>query len=265
MRPWIRWTCLLAALLVAGSALAHAQRVRATAPRHRPVRGRSAGQQPEHAERNWRSPRAGGRCWARSPAAAGAAQRPASAMKLRKRAQDYVTGYDYRQDEGVSANRRADLQHHAGGAFRPGEGAGNGQRPGPAGVARNRGPSWCCGSPSTTAAARAWSGWPRSTRRVPSSTAPRPAVTRRPAGRERRRTGRRRRDLARRHRRHRGAHLVRYSPPMQLIGKLSTRARGWATGSFVDRRARAIALERRRHADARRVMAGGATAPRTRW
>ena len=117
MRRWIRWTCLLAALLVAGSALAQrveGDRARATGlfDAEVPVNSQNT------AERNSAFARAlvqvlnnlsGGRDAAAQPASAPSSSAPGLRHRLRlppgrRRVRDH---------------RRADLRHHAGGAFRP--------------------------------------------------------------------------------------------------------------------------------------------------
>ena len=105
MRPWIRWTCLLAALLVAGSALAQrveGDRARATGlfDAEVPVNSQNT------AERNSAFARALVQVLNNLSGGRDAAAQPGVGAEL-KRAQDYVTGYDYRQDEGVSATTGA--------------------------------------------------------------------------------------------------------------------------------------------------------------
>lgn len=105
MRRWIRWTCLLAALLVAGSALAQrveGDRARATGlfDAEVPVNSQNT------AERNSAFARALVQVLNNLSGGRDAAAQPGVGAEL-KRAQDYVTGYDYRQDEGVSATTGA--------------------------------------------------------------------------------------------------------------------------------------------------------------
>lgn len=105
MRRWIRWTCLLAALLVAGSALAQrveGDRARATGlfDAEVPVNSQNT------AERNSAFARALVQVLNNLSGGRDAAAQPGVGAEL-KCAQDYVTGYDYRQDEGVSATTGA--------------------------------------------------------------------------------------------------------------------------------------------------------------
>lgn len=105
MRRLIRWTCLLAALLVAGSALAQrveGDRARATGlfDAEVPVNSQNT------AERNSAFARALVQVLNNLSGGRDAAAQPGVGAEL-KRAQDYVTGYDYRQDEGVSATTGA--------------------------------------------------------------------------------------------------------------------------------------------------------------
>ena len=105
MRRSIRWTCLLAALLVAGSALA--QRVegdRASATglfdAEVPVNSQNT------AERNSAFARGLVQVLNNLSGGRDAAAQPGVGAEL-KRAEDYVSSYDYRQDEGVSATTGA--------------------------------------------------------------------------------------------------------------------------------------------------------------
>jgi hypothetical protein len=105
MRRSIRWTCLLAGLLLAGSALA--QRVegdRATASglfdAEVPVNSQNT------AERNSAFARALAQVLNNLSGGRDAAGQPGVGAELR-RAENYVTGYDYRQDEGVSSTTGA--------------------------------------------------------------------------------------------------------------------------------------------------------------
>ena len=105
MRRLIRWTCLLAALLVAGSALAQrveGDRARATGlfDAEVPVNSQNT------AERNSAFARALVQVLNNLSGGRDAAAQPGVGAEL-KCAQDYVTGYDYRQDEGVSATTGA--------------------------------------------------------------------------------------------------------------------------------------------------------------
>ena len=105
MRRSIRWTCLLAALLVAGSALAQrveGDRARASGPfdAEVPVNSQNT------AERNSAFARALVQVLNNLSGGQGAAAQPGVGAEL-KRAQDYVNDYDYRQDEGVSATTGA--------------------------------------------------------------------------------------------------------------------------------------------------------------
>ena len=161
--------------------------------------------------------------------------RPGVGQELR-RAKDYVAGYDYRQDQGVSATGAPTFKHHAGGAVRPGQGRQASSARWACRSGRSRGPSRCCGWRSTTARARVWSASRQSNaaRAVLDRAMERGYRLGLP-DRQRRRTGRGRRDLAQRHRRRSPALSARYSPPMQLIGKLYRKGNGWkADWIFVD-------------------------------
>ena len=254
---WTAWTVAGVGLLVAGSA--SAQRVEGDrAARAGPVRGRSDGQQPGRC-------RAQRRLRARAGAGAGQAvrrprrrRRPGVAQELRH-AKDYVDGYDYRQDEGVSRHRRADLQHHAGRALRPRRRSTTWPRRWACRSGRSRARSRCCGWRSTTAAARAWSGWRRPTPRVPCWTARSAArLPARPADRQRRRTGGGRRDLARRYRRHR-ARFVALQPADAADRQALPQQRRLDRGLDLRRqRQGAVDAGPTSNADARRAMAAGA-------
>ena len=101
MRRPIRWTCLLAALLVAGSAFAQrveGDRARASGPFDAEV---PVGSQND-AERDAAFARALAQVLAHLSGGRDAAALPGVGAEL-KRAEDYVTSYDYRQDQGVSA------------------------------------------------------------------------------------------------------------------------------------------------------------------
>jgi hypothetical protein len=101
MRRSIRWTCLLAGLLFAGSALAQrveGDRARATGlfDAEVPVNSQNT------AERESAFARALAQVLNNLSGGRDAAGQPGVGAEL-KRAATYVTGYDYRQDEGVSA------------------------------------------------------------------------------------------------------------------------------------------------------------------
>ena len=186
----------------------------------------------------------------------GAAQRPGVRDELR-RADSYVDGYDYRQDEGVSSTGAPSFQTTLVVRFKQGEvdelvrmlGLPNWPQPRPKPVlwlaiddgsgprlvglpqanaaraaldqARARG--FALGLPAGSAAEQAAVGaiWRGDTGAI--------------AGLSK-----------------------RYSPPMQLIGKLQRAAGGWqADWVFVDN-GRTLSKWSTRHADARRAMAGGA-------
>jgi hypothetical protein len=101
----IRWTCLLAALLVAGSALAQrteGDRARASGPFDAEVPVASQNDD----ERESAFARALAQVLNGLSGGRDAVALPGVAAEL-KRAGDYVTGYDYRQDEGVSATTGA--------------------------------------------------------------------------------------------------------------------------------------------------------------
>ena len=105
MRRPIRWTCLLAGLLVAGSALAQrveGDRARASGPfdAEVPVSSQNT------AERDRAFARALVQVLNGLSGDSGAAGQPGVGAEL-KRAEDYVTDYDYRQDEGISATTGA--------------------------------------------------------------------------------------------------------------------------------------------------------------
>ena len=105
MRRSIRWTCLLAALLVAGSALAQrveGDRAGATGlfDAEVPVNSQNT------AERNSAFARALVQVLNNLSGGRDAAAQPGVGAEL-KRAEDYVSSYDYRQDEGVSATTGA--------------------------------------------------------------------------------------------------------------------------------------------------------------
>lgn len=105
MRRSIRWTCLLAGLLVAGSALAQrveGDRARATGlfDAEVPVNSQNT------AERNSGFARALAQVLNGLSGGRDAAGQPGVGAEL-KRASDYVLDYDYRQDEGVSASTGA--------------------------------------------------------------------------------------------------------------------------------------------------------------
>jgi hypothetical protein len=100
MRRSIRWTCLLAGLLVAGSALAQrveGDRARASGPFDAEVPVSSQ----NDAERDSGFARALAQVLGNLSGGRDVASQPGVGAEL-KRAGDYVTSYDYRQDEGVS-------------------------------------------------------------------------------------------------------------------------------------------------------------------
>lgn len=256
MRRWIRWTCLLAALLVAGSALAQrveGDRARATGlfDAEVPVNSQNT------AERNSAFARALVQVLNNLSGGRDAAAQPGVGAEL-KRAQDYVTGYDYRQDEGVSATTGAPtfgttlvvhfdpakVQEMAGDLGLPvwpeprpkpvlwlAIDDGSGPRLvglGQANAARSildraKARGYKLGLPAGNAAEQAAAGaiWRGDTAAI--------------AGLSR-----------------------KYSPPMQLIGKLQRGAGGWvADWTFVDK-GKTLSTWQTKHADARRAMAGGA-------
>jgi len=105
MRRSIRWACLLGMLLVAGSALAQrveGDRARASGPfdAEVPVNSQNT------AERNSAFARALVQVLNNLSGGRDAATQPGVSAEL-KRAEDYVEDYDYRQDEGVSTTTGA--------------------------------------------------------------------------------------------------------------------------------------------------------------
>lgn len=250
------WAVLLAVLLL-GSGLAHAQRTegeRATATGA--YAAEVAVRNQTESERNAALGRALAQVLAKATGDRNAASRPGVRAELSK-ARSYVEGYDYRQDEGVSASGAPTFQTTLVARFkraavddlvqmlglptwpepRPkpvlwlaindgsgprlvGLGQVNAARP-VLDQAKARG--YALGLPAGNAAEQAAVGaiWRGDTAAVAS--------------------------LSR-----------RYSPPMQLLGKLYRGDGGWvADWTFVDR-GRVLAQWTDRHADARRAMAGGA-------
>lgn len=254
---WMLSSHLLACMLLAFSGLAHAQRTEgdraaASGPYEAEVAVRNQGD----GERNAAFGRALALVLAKVTGDRGAAQRPGVRDELGK-ARDYVAGYDYRQDEGVSASGAPSFQTTLIARFKRDDvdqliqvlGLPSWPQPRPKPVlwlaindgsgprlvglgqvnaaraildqAKLRG--FALGLPGGNAAEQAAVGaiWRGDTAAI--------------AGLSR-----------------------KYSPPMQLIGKLQRGAGEWvADWTFVDK-GKTLSSWQTRHADARRAMAGGA-------
>ena len=254
---WMLASHLLACMLLVASGGAHAQRTEgdraaASGPYEAEVAVRSQGD----SERNAGFGRALAVVLAKVTGDRGAAQRPGVRDELGN-AKDYVSGYDYRQDEGVSATGAPSFQTTLVARFKQDDvdqliqmlglpswplprpkpvlwlAIDDGSGPRLVGLgqvnaaraildqAKTRG--YALGLPGGNAAEQAAVGaiWRGDTAAI--------------AGLSR-----------------------KYSPPMQLIGKLQRGAGGWvADWTFVDK-GKTLSSWQTTHADARRAMAGGA-------
>ncbi|RZA22144.1 MAG: DUF2066 domain-containing protein [Lysobacteraceae bacterium] len=251
------WAWMLASMLLLFGGLAHAQRTEGDrAAASGPYEAEVAVRNQADGERNGAFSRALALVLAKATGDRGAAQRPGVRDELGN-ARAYVSGYDYRQDEGVSANGAPSFQTTLVVRFKRDDvdqliqtlGLPNWPQPRPKPVlwlaindgsgprlvglgqvnaaravldqAKARG--FALGLPGGNAAEQAAVGaiWRGDTAAI--------------AGLSR-----------------------KYSPPMQLIGKLQRGAGGWvADWTFVDK-GKTLSSWQTTHADARRAMAGGA-------
>ena len=251
------WAWMLASVLLVFSGLAHAQRTEGDrAAASGPYEAEVAVRNQADGERNAAFGRALGVVLAKVTGDRGAAQRPGVRDEIGK-AKAYVSGYDYRQDEGVSASgapsfqttlvvrfKRDDVDqliqmlgmpswplprpkpvlwlaiNDGSGPRLVGLGQVNAAR---AVLDQAKARGFALGLPGGNAAEQAAVGaiWRGDTAAI--------------AGLSR-----------------------KYSPPMQLIGKLQRGAGGWvADWTFVDK-GKTLSTWQTTHADARRAMAGGA-------
>ncbi len=252
------WAWMLASvLLLLFGGLAHAQRIEGDrAGASGPYEAEVAVRNQADAERNAGFGRALAAVLGKVTGDRGAAQRPGVRDELGK-AKSYVAGYDYRQDEGVAANGAPSFQTTLVVRFKRDDvdqliqmlGLPNWPQPRPKPVlwlAINDGSGPRLVSLAQVNAARAILD--QATARgfalgLPGGNAAEQAAT----------GAIWRGDTAA------IAGLSRkYSPPMQLIGKLQRGAGGWvADWTFVDK-GKTLSTWQTKHADARRAMAGGA-------